>query len=291
MNVLLHPRSRVPAILPTWLTLGLISWAGWVLPVAAVDTQTGPETLFQHALLAEESQHDLPTAIGEYEEVLRRLDESLRLAGTTLFRLGECYRKLGRTNEAAVRFERVTRDFSGLDPLATLARQNLSVLRPRVPGGPAEAATVVTSATTPNAFTTNLDQEIALLRSKLDRVTALDSNDAQAAAVEILFPGSMIGLVRRQMLERGEELSRLSVEFSADHPQVKAATYGRDLLYKRLADEVRSQLEAQTLRLEAMIQARENLEAAALRAEQNRAASAPTPATATPPSAATSNRR
>lgn len=58
------------------------------------------EQVFQEALMAEEARQDLPTAIKGYEAVVKAMDEQRRFAATAVFRLGECYRKLGKTNEA-----------------------------------------------------------------------------------------------------------------------------------------------------------------------------------------------
>ena len=52
-------------------------------------------------------------------------DEQRKLAATALFRLGECYRKLGRTNDAVVQYQRLIRDFTDQATLTTLSRQNL----------------------------------------------------------------------------------------------------------------------------------------------------------------------
>src|SRR5215472_1866249 len=47
---------------------------------------------------------------------------------TAIFRLGECYRKLGRTNEAVAQYQRIVREFSDQQTLATLSQQNLAGL-------------------------------------------------------------------------------------------------------------------------------------------------------------------
>jgi len=41
-----------------------------------------------------------------------------------LFRLGECYRKLGKTNDANAQFARILRDFSDQEPRQKLVREN-----------------------------------------------------------------------------------------------------------------------------------------------------------------------
>src|SRR5262249_52376113 len=55
-------------------------------------------------------------------------DKDRQLAATAIFRLGECYRKLGKTNEAVVQYERIVREFGDQQTLVTLSEQNLTGL-------------------------------------------------------------------------------------------------------------------------------------------------------------------
>src|SRR5204862_8046270 len=63
-----------------------------------------------------------------YQALIARFDQNRQLAATAVFRLGECYRKLGRTNDAIAQYERIVREFSDEQMLATLSRQNLAGL-------------------------------------------------------------------------------------------------------------------------------------------------------------------
>ncbi|MBN8637791.1 MAG: ankyrin repeat domain-containing protein, partial [Anaerolineae bacterium] len=86
--------------------------------------------------MAEEARRDLDTAIAAYEAVLRATDEQRRLAATARFRLAECYRKTGRTNEAVAQFQQLLRDFPGEETLVRLGRQNLLALGAPLPQPP-----------------------------------------------------------------------------------------------------------------------------------------------------------
>ena len=55
-----------------------------------------------------------------------QFDKDRQLAATAVFRLGECYRAQGKTNEAAAQYQRILRDFSDQNTLATLSRQDLT---------------------------------------------------------------------------------------------------------------------------------------------------------------------
>ncbi|MCL4178779.1 MAG: ankyrin repeat domain-containing protein [Verrucomicrobia bacterium] len=81
----------------------------------------------QQGLLAEEVHHDLDAAIAAYQSVV-----------TPLFRLGECYRKQGKTTDAIVQYQRLLAEFSDQAELARLSRQNLDTLGAgiSIPTGP-----------------------------------------------------------------------------------------------------------------------------------------------------------
>lgn len=98
-----------------------------VATLPAADTLTGE---FQRALFEEEANRNLPAAIAGYEAVIKRLDEQRQLAATAVFRLGESYRKLGKTNEAVAAYERIIKEFADQETLVKLSGQNLSILRP-----------------------------------------------------------------------------------------------------------------------------------------------------------------
>ncbi len=86
---------------------------------------------FQRALFEEEANRNLPAAIAGYEALVKRLDEQRQLAATAVFRMGESYRKLGKTNEAVSAYERIIKEFADQETLVKLSGQNLSVLRPQ----------------------------------------------------------------------------------------------------------------------------------------------------------------
>ncbi len=75
----------------------------------------------QRGLFEEEANHNLEAAIKEYQSVVAQSDEQRKMTATALFRLAECYRKLGKTNEAQGFYQRVVRDFSEQEPLVKLS--------------------------------------------------------------------------------------------------------------------------------------------------------------------------
>lgn len=81
--------------------------------------------LLQKGLFEEEANRNLEAAAQAYSTVSAQFDKDRKLAATAIFRLGEIYRKQGKTNEAAGQYERIVREFADQDTLVTLSRQNL----------------------------------------------------------------------------------------------------------------------------------------------------------------------
>jgi ankyrin repeat protein len=82
----------------------------------------------QRGLFEEEANQNLPAAMTAYQGVLAQFDKERELAATALFRLGECHRKLEKTNEAVACYQRILREFSDSSALVRLSQQNLVAL-------------------------------------------------------------------------------------------------------------------------------------------------------------------
>src|SRR6058998_1144625 len=83
-------------------------------------------TALQRGLFEEEANHNLDAAIQAYQSVVNQYDKDRKLAATAVFRLGESFRKQGKTNEAIAQYERVLREFPDQAPLLELSQQNLA---------------------------------------------------------------------------------------------------------------------------------------------------------------------
>ena len=79
-------------------------------------------TLVQKGLFEEEANHHLDAAIEYYQEAIGHFDKDRQLTATAIFRLGECYRLQGKTNEANLQYERIVREFSDQPQLVELSR-------------------------------------------------------------------------------------------------------------------------------------------------------------------------
>src|SRR5258707_15884080 len=95
-----------------------------VIPLASCGADALTQNL-QHGLFEEEANQNLDAAIKAYQSVISQSDAQRKAVATALFRLGECYRKLGKTNEATAQYQRVLRDFPEQEQLVKLSRENV----------------------------------------------------------------------------------------------------------------------------------------------------------------------
>ncbi len=116
---------------------------GFAVNVFAADPLT--ERL-QRGLFEEEANRNLDAAIKEYQSVVTQSDEQRKVIATALFRLGECYRKLGKTNDASAQYQRIVRDFAEQEQLVKLSRDLLGMKAVAALPGAAETATSLTQA-------------------------------------------------------------------------------------------------------------------------------------------------
>ncbi|HWH70940.1 MAG TPA: ankyrin repeat domain-containing protein, partial [Candidatus Sulfotelmatobacter sp.] len=109
------------------LKVATLLWTALLcLAPAAFSATNDLSTALQKGLFEEEANHDLNAAIQAYQSVAAQFDKDRKLAATAIFRLGECYRKQGNTNQANAQYERVLREFADQTPLVTLSRTYLA---------------------------------------------------------------------------------------------------------------------------------------------------------------------
>ena len=137
-----------------------------VLLVALTDVGTAadnPNEALQKGLLEEEANHNLDAAIQAYQSVVNQFDDQRKIAATAVFRLAECYRKQGKTNEAVAQYQRLVQDFSDQESLVGPSERNLAALgRATTPG--------VAEASNPIAPTVRDPEQLDLLKKEIDLV-------------------------------------------------------------------------------------------------------------------------
>lgn len=185
-----------------------------VVLAPALSAAESVEDIFKRALFAEEGHRDFEAAVRDYQQVVRSMDEQRRLAATAVFRLGECYRKLNRTNDAIAQYQRVVAEFPAEATLVQISRQNLVGLGVETPGtrealGVAGAGGAVPvqdagRAQDDGAQPDRLVAQIATLRRMKD------DPRRQALAVQALFPDETLDklLTRLPDLQRQTEILR-----------------------------------------------------------------------------------
>lgn len=164
--------------------------------------------LFQRGLLEEEANRNLPAAIQAYEEVVKQIDSQRRLAATAIFRLGETYRKLGRTNDAVRSYERLLKDFPDESALSALSRQNLAGLGFT---GTTDAASREAGGAAIARSGAAIERQRALIKQEIELVLK-QQQDIQKKVESGVAPKDSILAVEREILQLKRQLEAVGEE-------------------------------------------------------------------------------
>ena len=134
-------------------------------PGATADTKTA----LQQGLFEEEANHNLDAAIQAYQAVVRQFDQDRKVAATAVFRLGECYRKQGHTNEANVQYERILHEFADQTPLVSLSRSYLAT------AGSAALAETASTGKTSSGESDEVRRIQAMIKDSPDLINSRDA--------------------------------------------------------------------------------------------------------------------
>ncbi|MBX3744689.1 MAG: ankyrin repeat domain-containing protein [Verrucomicrobiae bacterium] len=227
---------KTPSLVPLLVLVGSLSAPWWTVRAAE-----SIERAFEAALLAEEGRRDLTGAIRGYESVVAQVDTQRALAATAVFRLGECYRKLGRTNDAVIQYQRLLRDYAGETVLVQLSTENLAALGQPVARDPVTGI--------PDA---SVDaRAIRLLERRLARLDTLPSNSPELLIlIRDWFPDSLLEQLESERSALARRLADLEVQLAPQHPdRVRAdATWRR--IEAQMAERVEGLIRAQRAHLE-----------------------------------------
>src|SRR5208282_116425 len=203
-------------IMKTKLLMGGIFLGAVTFVGAATNDLT---TTLQRGLFEEEANQNLGAAIQAYGSVANQFDKDRKLAATAIFRLGECYRKQGNTNDAAVQYERILREFSDQPTLVTLSRQNLAALG----SAPAASATPMLSDAARQEQKRLLEEEIKLVQKELDRQQELLQTKAVSQASLVPTERDLLHLKRQlAALDAGLPVSITATETTAPAASTEA---------------------------------------------------------------------
>ena len=186
----------------------------FLLAAALAQAQTNNLTaLLQSGLFEEQANRNLDAAIADYTSLAMQFDKDRQLAATAVFRLGECYRAQGKTNEAAAQYQRILRDFSDEQTLATLSRQNL---------------TGMGMTKTETAAAENSDVQLWNKLKDMPR-------DEQEKILPTLVPDAAFIILLQRRNETEATLAQMQVNFSAEHPEVLKQKASLTVLNKQIA--------------------------------------------------------
>lgn len=199
----------------THLTLLLAVCLPLALPAA---DQLNPE--LQRGLFEEEANQNFTAAIKAYQGVLTAHDSERKLAATALFRLGECYRKLGQTNDAVTQFQRLVAEFPEQATLANLSRQNLVGLGVKPTGGNAQDPDGKDQVIPQQRAIAAQFAEAAQLDSLVKQLQKLSSTELRTTLATVAPDAVLDGLLLQQAREE-QNRSSISAKFAPGHPEVK----------------------------------------------------------------------
>jgi uncharacterized protein YqgQ len=146
--------------------------------------------------MEEEGQLNLDAAIKRYQQTIAKFDSRRSATAQAVFRLGECYRKMGRMEEAKVQYARILREFPDQEALVKSSQAYLfgnsnrnfntrleKIVKRREPTVTRKGSTVTTTersvssagaspehygeVASSDALQGNFDQELALMQKQI----------------------------------------------------------------------------------------------------------------------------
>jgi len=202
----------------------------------AIATTNDLSAALQRGLFEEEANHNLDAAIQAYQSVINQYDKDRKLAATAIFRLAESYRKQGKTNEAAVQYGRIVREFTEEADLFIPSRDTLATLV-KVP----QPVRIAEASPTPStsAEAEEIKRIQAMIKDSPDLINAKDTTTSQTPLHQAAQKGELI--VARFLLDSGADVNAVdSVSTQGWTPLHYAAANGHkamvELLLSRKAD-------------------------------------------------------
>jgi ankyrin repeat protein len=192
-----------------------------------------PRLDLQQGLFEEEANHNFAAAVKKYEAVVSETDSNRQFAATAIFRLGEIYRRQGRTNEASAQYERILREFPDQSELVKLSRD---YARPSEP-----------SATSDALQGRVLDAEIKSLKR-------LPKEELPRVLSEILKDNLLQSLIEQYEAEKQRHAGMRS-KYTAVHPEMQASQNRLDSLKQRIDQQTSTLLTSLEVRRDASLAA------------------------------------
>jgi ankyrin repeat protein len=208
-----------------WMALAILLGVGTGTAGAATNEVSA---LLQQGLFEEEANQNLDAAIQAYQSVIAQTDKNRQFAATAIFRLGECYRKQGKTNEAAAQYQRILRDFADQTQLAKLSQQDLAGLGIGVPAAP------------------SADNSDAILWEKVKNLSPSDLEKV----LPTLAPDPVLTSLLQQRNDAETRLVAVKNNAGEQNPEVTTAKAVLDEINRQISDKIHGIMAALQLRTE-----------------------------------------
>ena len=218
-----------------WL-VGSVFLAGAMVLQAQTNDLGG---VLRQGLFEEEANRNLDAAISNYQALATQFDQNRRIAATAIFRLGECYRKLGQTNDAVVQYQRILREFSDQEALATLSRQNLTGLgvasQPRFQQGlqaiitknPPDSVAPTTAESAARAA--ELEADAAALKEQITHLASLNREDRRIA-VQQNFSNPVLTKLMQDLTDAEQKFAGLTNDYAPTDLHIARVTAQLDAI-------------------------------------------------------------
>jgi cytohesin len=241
-----------------------------LLPLGLCAATNDLTTALQQGLFEEEANRNLDAAISNYQSLATQFDQDRQIAATAIFRLGECYRKLGQTNAAVVQYERIVHEFSDQQTLATLSQQNLTGLG-TTPQASSHSATTSESA----AKTAELEAEAAALKAQIAHLSGLNREDRRTA-IQQNFPNPVLTTLMQQLNEAEQNLASLTNDYTPTDLHVSRVIAQVSAINGQIDTQVEGVIKGLQAKMEADIETAEIFRAQTGSTPSARAESSPT---------------
>lgn len=197
--------------------------------------------LLQKGLFEEEANRNLDAASTAYETLVKQFDKDRQIGATAVFRLGEVYRKQGKTNEAALQYERIVRDFAEQTTLVTLSRQNLAGLG-------TQPSARQSNETTPTPWHRVATVEYEQAKQLLKQIKSL-SPDEMRQTLPSLTPDAQLSELLTQLDAAIAKQAELGQDFGPDSPAIKRLIATREVLNKQIDERIAGIIKALQLKV------------------------------------------
>ena len=193
----------------------------FILHLSAAAATNDLTSALQKGLFEEEANHNLEAAAQAYQTVSAQFDKDRKLAATAIFRLGEVYRKQGKTNEATAQYERIVREFADQPTLVTLSRQNLSATQP---GGKSPITKPSTEAAdeTTRKLVAEAERDSTEATELIKRIKSLEGDKARMLVQQSL-PNAVMDSLMKQLAEAEQKVAALKIDYHPEHPTMRSA--------------------------------------------------------------------